>query len=120
MTSQLPTDISDDVRRALAEDVGSGDLTAPLVPDATAHAELVTREDAVLCGTAWFDGVFRQLDPRVRVAGLKRDGERIAAGSVIARLDGPARALLTGERSALNFLQTPSGTATRAAGSVEA
>ena len=120
MTSQLPTDISDDVRRALAEDVGSGDLTAPLVPDATAHAELVTREDAVLCGTAWFDEVFRQLEPRVRVAWLKRDGERIAAGSVIARLDGPARALLTGERSALNFLQTLSGTATRAARYVDA
>ena len=120
MTSQLPTDIDDDVRRALAEDVGSGDLTAPLVPDATAHAELVTREDAVLCGTAWFDEVFRQLEPRVRVAWLKRDGERIAAGSVVARLDGPARALLTGERCALNFLQTLSGTATRAARYVDA
>src|SRR4030065_80693 len=108
MTPQLPTDIDDDVRRALAEDVGSGDLTAPLVPDATAHAELVTREDAVLCGTAWFDEVFRQLEPRVRVAWLKRDGERIAAGSVIARLGGPGRALLSGESGAPHVLQTPS------------
>ncbi|MEK7758274.1 MAG: carboxylating nicotinate-nucleotide diphosphorylase [Pseudomonadota bacterium] len=120
MTSQLPTDIDDDVRRALAEDVGSGDLTAPLVPDALARAELVTREDAVLCGTAWVDEVFRQLDTRVRVAWLKHDGERVAAGSVIARLDGPARALLSGERCALNFLQTLSGTATLAARYIDA
>ncbi|MEK7666147.1 MAG: carboxylating nicotinate-nucleotide diphosphorylase [Pseudomonadota bacterium] len=120
MTPQLPTDIDDDVRRALAEDVGSGDLTAPLVPDALARAELVTREDAVLCGTAWVDEVFRQLDTRVRVAWLKHDGERVAAGSVIARLDGPARALLSGERCALNFLQTLSGTATLAARYIDA
>lgn len=120
MTQPQPTDVSDDVRRTLAEDVGSGDLTAPLVPDALARAELVTREDAVLCGTAWVDEVFHQLDTRVRVAWLKRDGERIVAGSVIARLDGPARALLTGERSALNFLQTLSGTATLTARYIDA
>jgi len=107
--------IEDDVRRALAEDIGSGDLTAQLVPDAEAHAELVTREDAVLCGTAWFDEVFRQLDARVRITWLKHDGERVMAIAVLCRLDGPARALLTGERSALNFLQTLSGTATLAA-----
>jgi nicotinate-nucleotide pyrophosphorylase (carboxylating) len=100
------------VCRALIEDVGSGDLTAPLVPDAMTHAELVTREDAVLCGTAWFDEVFRQLDARVQVTWLKRDSEHMVAGSVIARLVGPARALLTGERCALNFLQMLSGTAT--------
>ena len=104
--------IEDDVRRALAEDIGSGDLTAHLVADAEAHAELLTREDAVLCGTAWFDEVFHQLDTRVRITWLQRDGGRILAGSVIARLAGPARALLTGERTALNFLQTLSGTAT--------
>ncbi|MEK7304044.1 MAG: carboxylating nicotinate-nucleotide diphosphorylase, partial [Pseudomonadota bacterium] len=97
-----------------------GDLTAPRVPDALARAELVTREDAVLCGTAWVDEVFRQLDTRVRVAWLKHDGERVAAGSVIARLDGPARALLSGERFALNFLQTLSGTATLAARYIDA
>jgi nicotinate-nucleotide pyrophosphorylase (carboxylating) len=107
--------IEDDVRRALAEDIGSGDLTAQLVPDAQAHAELVTREDAVLCGTAWCDEVFRQLDARVRMTWLKHDGERVTANAVLCRLDGPARTLLSGERSALNFLQTLSGTATLAA-----
>jgi nicotinate-nucleotide pyrophosphorylase (carboxylating) len=112
--------IEDDVRRALAEDIGSGDLTAQLVADTEAHAELLTREDAVLCGTAWFDEVFRQLDARVRVVWHKRDGERIAANTVLCRLDGPARTLLSGERSALNFLQTLSGTATLAARYVDA
>jgi len=112
--------IEADVRHALAEDIGTGDLTAQLVPDVGAHAELFTREDAVLCGTAWVDELFRQLDTRVHVTWLKRDGERIAAGDVIARLDGPARTLLTGERGALNFLQTLSGTATLTARYVEA
>ena len=112
--------IEDDVRRALAEDIGSGDLTAQLVPDAQAHAELVTREDAVLCGTAWFDEVFRQLDARVRITWLKHDGERVTANAPLCRLDGPTRALLSGERSALNFLQTLSGTATLTARYVDA
>ena len=121
-TSALPPRalIEDDVQRALAEDIGSGDLTAQLVPDVGAHAELLTREDAVLCGTAWVDELFRRLDTRVHVTWLKRDGERIAAGDVIARLNGPARTLLTGERGALNFLQTLSGTATLTARYVEA
>jgi len=117
---KLPDDIADTVRCALAEDVGSGDLTAHLVPDTNAHAELLAREHAVLCGTAWADEVFRQLDTRVRVTWLKHDGEQIAADSVIARFDGPARALLTGERCALNFLQTLSGTATLTARYVDA
>jgi len=116
----LPTDIDDDVRRALAEDVGGGDLTAALVPDQMAQAELVTREDAVLCGTAWFDAVFRQLDARVVSDWLAQDGARIRAGAVLCRLHGPARTILTGERTALNFLQTLSGTATRTARYVEA
>lgn len=120
MSPALPDDIADTVQRALAEDVGSGDLTASLVPDAVAHAELLVREDAVLCGTAWADEVFRRLDTRVRVAWRKHDGERITAGDVIARLEGPARALLTGERCALNFLQTLSGTATLTACYVDA
>jgi len=107
--------IADDVRRALAEDIGAGDLTAQLVPDEEAHAELVTREEAVLCGTAWFDEVFHQLDTRVQITWLKHDGEHVTANAVLCRLDGPARALLSGERSALNFLQTLSGTATLAA-----
>jgi len=120
LTLPEPDLIADDVRRALAEDVGNGDLTAGLTPDTAAHAELVVREDAVLCGTAWFDEVFRQLDPRVRVHWLKRDGDPIEADSVICRLEGPARAMLTGERTALNFLQTLSGTATVTATHVRA
>jgi nicotinate-nucleotide pyrophosphorylase (carboxylating) len=116
----LPNDIADTVQRALIEDIGSGDLTAPLVPDTAARAEIVTREDAVLCGTAWADEVFRQLNTRVHVTWLKRDGEHIVSGSVIAYLEGPARTLLTGERSVLNFLQTLSGTATLAARYVDA
>ena len=104
--------IEDDVRRALAEDIGAGDLTAALVPDEPVEAELVTRENAVLCGGAWFDAIFRALDTRVQVQWLRQDGERIAAGETLCRLHGPARAILTGERSALNFLQMLSGTAT--------
>jgi len=100
--------------------VGSGDLTAGLVPDTAAHAELITREDAVLCGTTWVDSVFNQLDSRVQVIWLKRDGEHITAGTVIAQLQGPVRALLTGERCALNFLQMLSGTATQTAHFVDA
>jgi nicotinate-nucleotide pyrophosphorylase (carboxylating) len=104
--------IRDDVQRALVEDVGSGDLTAMLVPDETARAKLVVREDAVLCGTAWFDEVFRQLNTQTNVEWRHRDGDRIAAGSTLCIITGPARTLLTGERSAINFLQTLSGTAT--------
>jgi nicotinate-nucleotide pyrophosphorylase (carboxylating) len=107
--------IEDDVRRALSEDIGSGDLTAQLVSDAETHAKLLTREDMVLCGMAWCDEVFRQLDARVRMTWFKHDGERAMANTVLCQLDGPARALLSGERSALNFLQTLSGTATLAA-----
>jgi len=114
------TVIESDVQRALAEDVGSGDLTARLVPDVAAQAELRTREDGVLCGGAWFDEVFRQLDARVQVAWNVPDGAFFVAGTVLCRLRGPARALLTGERTALNFLQTLSGTATRTARYVEA
>lgn len=106
-------DIADTVRRALAEDVGDGDLTAALVPaDARAEATIVARENAILCGTAWVDEVFRQLDPAVQIAWSVADGARIVAGQVLCRLSGPARPLLTGERTALNFLQTLSGTAT--------
>jgi nicotinate-nucleotide pyrophosphorylase (carboxylating) len=103
------------VRAALAEDVGDGDRTAALIPAAAiAGAAIVTREPAVLCGTAWADEVFRQLDPAVAVAWERTDGERVAPGEVLCRLRGPARALLTGERTALNFLQTLCGTATLA------
>jgi len=111
----LPPGIAESVRAALAEDVGSGDLTAGLVDAAvTAKASVVVREDAVLCGQAWFDEVYRQLDPRVSVRWRFRDGDDVARDAVVGELGGPARALLTGERTALNFLQTLSGTATAA------
>jgi nicotinate-nucleotide pyrophosphorylase (carboxylating) len=107
--------IAAQVRDALAEDVGTGDLTAGLLPaEATARAEVITREDAVLCGRAWFDEVFRQLDPEVSVDWQARDGESVRAGQRLCTLTGRLRPLLTGERSALNYLQLLSGTATRA------
>jgi len=105
--------IAADARRALAEDVGAGDLTAALVPErASADAGIVSREPAVLCGVPWADEVFRQLDERVHIEWEAHDGERIAAGQRLCRVTGPARPVLTGERTALNFLQTLSGTAT--------
>ncbi len=104
--------IATQVAAALAEDVGSGDLTAGLVPQARTRATLITREDGVLCGQAWFAEVFAQLDAAVRIDWQAQDGDRIRAGATLCTLDGPARALLTGERSAINFLQTLSGTAT--------
>ncbi len=109
----LPHDIAEDVRRALAEDVGSGDLTAALLPaGAQAEAQVITREDAVLCGTAWFEETFRLLDRAIRVEWQAHDGARVQSGQILCLLTGPVRALLTGERSALNFLQLLSGTAT--------
>ncbi|HHW76120.1 MAG TPA: carboxylating nicotinate-nucleotide diphosphorylase [Xanthomonadaceae bacterium] len=103
------------VALALAEDVGGGDLTAALIPEtAQAEATVISREDAVLCGTAWFDAVFRQLDPRVSIDWQATDGERVQPGQPLCTLRGPARALLTGERTALNFLQALSSTATLA------
>jgi nicotinate-nucleotide pyrophosphorylase (carboxylating) len=113
-TPKLPDDVSETVRRALAEDVGPGDLTAALIPaDTRVEAQVITREDAVLCGTAWFDEVFRQVDDRIRVVWLIKDGDAIRAGQTLCSATGPARGLLTGERTALNFLQLLSGTATR-------
>ncbi len=112
---KLPADVAENVRRALAEDVGTGDLTAGLVPpQAQADARVITREDAVLCGTAWFDEVFRQLDERIRIEWHAHDGDPVRAGQTLCELRGPARALLTGERTALNFLQLLCGTATLA------
>ena len=111
-----PADVASQVRLALAEDVGNGDLTAALVPaDAVAHAEVIVREPAVLCGSAWFDEVFRQLDPGIRVDWSASDGETLVASQRVCTLQGMARPVLSGERTALNFLQTLSGTASRAA-----
>ena len=103
------------VALALAEDVGSGDLTAALIPEtAQAEATVISREQAILCGAAWFDAVFRQLDPRIAIEWRAADGDRVAPDQLLCALRGPARALLTGERTALNFLQALSGTATLA------
>lgn len=114
MPVPVPAEIvAEEVRLALVEDVGDGDRTAALVPAAArSEAVVVCREPAVLCGTAWLDEVFRQVDARIAVEWLASDGDYIPAGSFLCRLRGPSRSLLTGERTALNFLQTLSGTAT--------
>jgi nicotinate-nucleotide pyrophosphorylase (carboxylating) len=113
--------IAADVERAFAEDIGPGDATAGLLPAAaSAHAELTCRDAAVIAGTAWFDACFRRLDPAVRIDWQLRDGARAAPGSVICRLSGHARSLVTAERSALNFLQLLSATATVTAAYVAA
>ncbi|HEX5960297.1 MAG TPA: carboxylating nicotinate-nucleotide diphosphorylase [Rhodanobacteraceae bacterium] len=102
-----------DVARALAEDIGTGDLTAALIEaGAQAKARIVCREAAVLAGSAWATECFRQLDPDVRVAWHCHDGERVPSDTVLCEIHGNARALVAGERNALNFLQTLSGTAT--------
>ncbi len=113
--------VSADVRRALAEDLGGGDVTAELIPPAArARARVRTRESAVLCGRAWFDACFRALDPGIQIHWRAADGERVSAGSVLCELEGQARALVSAERTALNFLQTLSGTATATAAYVDA
>lgn len=102
------------VQQALAEDIGSGDITAQLIPAETlSQAKVITREDGVFSGGAWVTEVFRQLDSRVLVSLLAKEGERVIAGQTLFKLAGPARALLSGERAALNFVQTLSATATR-------
>src|SRR5262252_9597143 len=106
--------VTRDVTRALAEDVGTGDLTARLVPgDRTANARLLTREDGVLCGTEWFNRTFEELDPDVEIFWHHEDGDDIVAGSSLCELEGSARAMLTAERTAINFVQLLSGIATR-------
>ena len=118
---ELPRDLVEQVAAALAEDVGGGDLTAALVPAAQqARGRLITREAAVLCGRPWAEATFRQLDPAVRLTWQAADGELISAGQVLFEIAGPARAVLTGERTALNFLQLLSGTATATRAYVDA
>jgi nicotinate-nucleotide pyrophosphorylase (carboxylating) len=103
------------VRWALEEDIGSGDITAELIPaDKHATATIITREAAVICGRPWVDEVFRQLDPGVKLDWHVNDGDRVEPNQTLVTLNGNARSLLTGERAALNFLQTLSGTATTA------
>jgi nicotinate-nucleotide pyrophosphorylase (carboxylating) len=110
---ELPADLESQVEAALREDIGSGDVTAALVPAAQqVRGSVVTREEAVLCGGAWATETFRRLDPRVQLTWYAADGDRLAARQVVFALAGPARPVLTGERTALNFLQLLSATAT--------
>ena len=105
--------VRSNVITALAEDLGNGDLTAQLVPEKTSgHATVITRQHAVLCGKAWFDACFKILDPNCTITWYVRDGSKVAPNEKICEIRGNARALLTAERAALNFLQTLSATAT--------
>jgi len=107
--------IATQVSAALAEDLGDGDRTAVLLPaDQCSRVELVTRQEAVICGQAWFEEVFRQLDSRVAIDWRVRDGDQVSPGDRLCLIHGPSRALLSGERTAMNFLQTLSGPASRA------
>jgi nicotinate-nucleotide pyrophosphorylase (carboxylating) len=121
MTSvPVPSDLPQLIDRALDEDIGTGDLTAALIPEgADGRAAVITREPAIVCGVPYVEAVFARLDPRVRIDWRTSEGARAAADDVLFHLRGPARALLTGERTALNFLQLLSGTATAAHAYVE-
>ncbi len=113
--------IKDNVLAALAEDIGTGDLTANLVPDeSTVSASIFTRENAIMAGGPWVDEVYEQLDPEVRIEWQQSDGDRISENNVLCKVEGAARSVLSGERTALNFLQTLSATATVTAGYVAA
>lgn len=119
--TDLQRDIELTVRQALAEDLGhlpleQGDITASLIPASQqAKATIISREDCVFCGSAWLTEVFRQLSAEVQVEWFVQDGDKVTANSVLCELAGPARILLTGERTALNFIQSLSGTATTTA-----
>ncbi len=109
------------VAAALAEDLGGGDVTAALVPESQqVRATIVARESAILCGTDWVDATFKQLDPAIRLEWQAADGARILADAPLLKISGAARPILTAERTALNFLQTLSATATAASRFVEA
>lgn len=114
LAQQIAQDRIESVRQALAEDIGTGDITAQLIPaDQTARARIITREDCVVAGAEWVNEVFRQLDPSVQVSWHVQDGDRASANDLLFELSGNARSLMTGERSALNFLQLLSGVATK-------
>ena len=115
LDAQLQADMQRLVSTALAEDIGSGDITAALIPaERQERARVISREAAIICGSAWFTEVFRQLDENIRVEWQVSDGDSVSPGQTLCTLQGNARSLLTGERTALNLLQTLSGTATRA------
>ncbi len=110
----IEENVTEDVTRALREDVGTGDLTARLIPaERPGHAHLLTRQSGVLCGTEWFNRTFEELDPDVEIFWHHRDGDDIVAGTSLCEIDGQARAMLTAERTAINFLQLLSAVATR-------
>lgn len=111
----VPADLPQQVARALAEDIGAGDLTAALIPaDRTGRATVITREAAVICGVPYVNATFDAIESQVRIDWQVAEGERVKANQPLFNVEGPARALLTGERTALNFLQLLSGTATAA------
>lgn len=113
MTPELLESIKFSVNQALREDIGSGDITAQLIAkDKQAHARVITREKAVICGVEWVNEVFRQCDKQLKIDWFVKDGDQVEPDSVLFKISGSARAILTGERTALNFLQTLSGTAT--------
>jgi nicotinate-nucleotide pyrophosphorylase (carboxylating) len=118
ITQTLPMSMQpspNEIAHYLAEDVGTGDLTALIIsPTTQAFAEVINREPMVLCGQAWFEAVFRQLDPEIHILWQHHEGDHLNSDSILCTLQGPARALLTGERTALNLLQTLSATATTA------
>lgn len=106
--------VEQNVKHAIAEDIGSGDLTASLIPaDKQAHATIITREDAVICGIAWVNACFKQVDTSIKLKWLVNEGEKISANQLLCEIKGNARALLTAERCALNFLQLLSAVATQ-------
>ncbi|MBD8527308.1 carboxylating nicotinate-nucleotide diphosphorylase [Pseudoxanthomonas sp. CAU 1598] len=110
-----PAAVAGNVAAALAEDLGSGDVSAALVPDHPARARIITREPMLLCGRPWAEACFRQLDPNSQLHWQADDGERLESGATLVEISGQARALLSGERSALNFLQLLSATASETA-----
>jgi nicotinate-nucleotide pyrophosphorylase (carboxylating) len=120
LTDPGPIDVGGQVKAALAEDVGAGDVTAALVPqDQEVRGRVVTREEAVVCGMAWVNETFRCLDPAIQIIWHVQDCDAVKARTLLFEIEGPARGILTGERTALNFLQTLSGTATAARRYVE-
>jgi len=121
MSPETPEGLRRSVAAALSEDIGSGDVTAALVPGGRrAHGRVISRDEAVICGRPWVDEVFRQIDDSVSLDWHVAEGQAVAPDTILFTLRGAARALLTGERSALNFLQTLSGTATTTRRYVEA
>ncbi len=111
----LEQDIQRSVSMALDEDIGTGDITAQLIPaDKQANAYVITRENCIVCGRPWVDETFKQLDPKVKITWLVEEGEAVSSNTRLFELEGSARSILTGERTALNYLQLLSGVATKA------